>query len=168
MVISLLSMMFYKTCRWIWFKLKYKDTYYTKEQFWKMIRNINPRQFEVFCCELYKALGYKAKITQATQDGGVDVVLKKGNVTTYVECKHYGKNSFIGREICQKLLGSCVMSGADKAIVFTTGSIHKNARECERKVGHLNIVGYDDIYKMFNGLDKNKRIRVVSRTKSYI
>lgn len=158
----------YKFGNWLYYKSKYKDAYYSKERLWTLIRSVSPRQFEVFCYELYKALGYKAKITQEMHDGGVDIILKKGKETIYVECKHYAKNNYIGREICQKLLGSCIMNKADKAIVFTTGGIHNNAKECEAMVDHLEIVGYDKMYDLFNKLDKDTRNKVLANTMSYV
>ncbi len=160
----------YKICRlvkYIYYKNKFKETYYSRDQFWSLLRGITHRQFEAFCCYLYSEFGYDAQITRATHDGGKDVILKRNGITTYVECKHYGSKSTVGREICQKLLGSCMVDGADSAIVFTTGNINSNAIECERKTGMLTIVSFNDIFNMFNDLDINARSRVLAKTINY-
>lgn len=158
----------FKLCKKIYYKIKYQEEKYTKEYLKNLLKEIDHRQFEVFCCELYKALGYSATITSATHDGGVDVILKRYGVTTFVECKHYAENNMIGREICQKLLGSCVMNKADKAIIFTTGGINRNAKECKRKVNHLEIIDFNGIFDLFNNLSSSKQNTVIVNTVSYV
>ena len=53
----------------------------------RSIMHLNPEEFEEFCANVYRKLGYKAKITQFGNDGGKDVILSdKDNNVIYVEC----------------------------------------------------------------------------------
>ena len=57
-----------------------------KAEFWK---NMSGLQFEREVAELYKQYGYKALVTRATGDGGVDIILLKDNERIAVQCKHH-------------------------------------------------------------------------------
>lgn len=107
---------------------------------------ITNRQFEYFCAFLFEELGYKAIVTSAKNDKGKDIILDDGRVV--VECKQY-TTSIVGREICQKLVGAGVQSGADEFYAVTTGHYNNNAREMERTVKGLKLFRIQDlIYKV--------------------
>ena len=124
-----------------------------------MIKLINdtPEEFEKFCGELYKKLGYKVTVMPEGQDGGKDVIaIDKSNNKIYIECKRYHpeRGFVVGREICQKLIGSCAMDSVDRAIVFTTGRIDNNAYNYQRELNDkgkfkLELVNYDKIYDLY-------------------
>lgn len=126
-----------------------------------MVYTINPRQFEVFCAELFRQHGYKVKLTPPSNDFGRDIIL---NDNIFVECKHYRKDNYIGREICQKLLGSCQMFKASKAIIITTGQYHKNAYECAKMVNNLQLMDITDIQEMILNLKPEQLSKVIMRT----
>jgi len=138
-----------------------------------MIDKISPRQFEIFCGELFKNSGHYSEVTvtQATHDYGRDIVCSRIvngiKEVTFVEVKHYNKDGFqIGRQICQKLLGSCQMMNADKAIIITTGTYHKNAYECAGRVNNLRLMDINDIQEMILNLKPEQISRVMMRTQN--
>lgn len=129
----------------------------SKEKLLTKLVNDTPEEFEKFCGELYKKLGYKVTVMPEGPDGGKDVIaIDKSNNKIYIECKRYHpKNGLIvGREICQKLIGSCAMDSVDRAIVFTTGKINSNAYNYQRELNNkgkfkLELVNYDKIYNLY-------------------
>jgi len=136
-----------------------------------MIYEINPRQFEIFCAELFRQCGKydNVEITQASHDYGRDVICTRKNngfkEITFVECKHYNKDGFkIGREIAQKLLGSCQMLNADKGIIITTGTYHRNAYEVAGRVNNLVLMDITDIENMIFNLEPSQVSKVILRT----
>lgn len=130
-----------------------------------LIKRLSPRQFEIFCCELLKTKYKNVVLTPPSNDYGRDIICydKEGN-KIFVECKHYNKNNFVGREICQKLIGSMCMFGADKGIVINTGKYHRNAYEVEDKVDNLELWSEDDIREMILNIDKNQMNKVLIKT----
>lgn len=135
-----------------------------------IIYTVNPRQFEMLIAELFKNSGRydKVEITQATCDYGRDCILTKyirgRKEVTFVEIKHYSKDNYVGRPVVQKLLGSCQMFGATKAIIVTTGKYHKNAYECESRVNNLKLMDVIDIQKMILALDVSLISGIMYRT----
>lgn len=130
-----------------------------------MIKGLSPREFEEFICKLYREMGYSCKLTQATNDEGRDVIVKKDGVTTFIECKRYNK-SIVGREILQKLIGSCIQKNVYNAIVVTTGKYNTNAintmKECNRNgVVKLKCYGLNDIINMCNKISKERLMTIL-------
>lgn len=176
-IIYIMTGLFKVTCEIIKYVRKMIKTHkalkkigYDYTEIMKMVETINPRQFEFFCAELFKNSGKyeKVEVTQSTGDYGRDIILTskiKGiKEVTFVEVKHYNKDNLVGREICQKLLGSCQMLQADKAIVITTGKYHKNAYEVARMVDNLELMDMLDIEKMILDLQPDQISRVIMRT----
>ena len=50
------------------------------------------QEFEVATGKLFKRQGYSIEYTPASNDGGIDLILKKGDERIGVQCKAYGKN----------------------------------------------------------------------------
>lgn len=125
----------------------------------KDIRDMNPRDFEVFIANIFSDNGYSAKVTQYTGDGGKDIVIKKNGITCYVECKHW--ESAVGRPELQKLVGAAVGSNVSDLIFISTGGFNVNAINYANSVNsngnvHLDLWTMDDILKIAN---KKKRIK---------
>jgi len=143
---------------------------YTYPELMNIINKVTPRQFEILCAGLFQSTGKytKVEITAATCDYGRDIILTSKingfEEITFVEVKHYAKNNMIGREICQKLLGSCNMFNVEKAIIITTGTYHKNAYECAGRVNNLQLMDITDIEKMILDLDSSQISKIMLRT----
>ncbi|MFV0400676.1 MAG: restriction endonuclease [Oscillospiraceae bacterium] len=89
----------------------------------------NPIEFESYCADLYRKMGYAAKVTQATNDGGYDILLARGRETAIVECKCYNPRHSIGRPAIQKLVGANSAVGASRMIFITTSKFSNQAAE---------------------------------------
>ena len=90
------------------------------------IMKMNGIEFEEFCEKLFRMDGYKTELTPSSNDNGRDIELKKDGIITFVECKHY-KDSKVSSPMINKLVGSCVILGADRAIFITTSGYTKSA-----------------------------------------
>lgn len=128
------------------------------------IENVSSREFEYLIAEIFKAKGYETTTTKAVGDYGRDIILKNRDETIFVECKHY-KNELIGREICQKLLGSMDMFGVKKGIIVTTSHFHRNAYEVQKMVGEdkLILLDYEDILECLSKLHPEKLKKIAFR-----
>lgn len=139
---------------------------YAPDEVTEIMYTLSPRGFEVFIAELYKAHGYKAILTPNGNDYGRDVILKTDDGDIFIECKRYSKDHFVGREICQKLLGATQMFNASKGIICTTGKFNNNAYEVERMVNNLKLMDSTDIMCMFMDLDSHKISRILLKSKN--
>lgn len=140
-----------------------KHTGYTYFGLMNEIDNLSPRGFEIFCAEMFKALGYKTTLTPISGDYGRDIILNKDGKTIFVECKHYSKNNSIGSPIVTKLLGSIAAFGADGGIVVSTGYFTKSAYEVKEMVDNLELWGYNDITNILFNLSPMKVSQIIEK-----
>ncbi|MED1089737.1 restriction endonuclease [Bacillus paramycoides] len=89
---------------------------------------MDPREFEYFVADLFRNLGYKVQVTSGSNDGGKDIILRKGKEMKLVEVKRYTKSS-IGRPFIQKLHSAIVDADAVGGYFVTLSNFNKNARQ---------------------------------------
>ena len=113
------------------------------------LRAMSWQQFERVVGEAYRRLGYQIEETgQGGADGGIDLLLRKGGVTTLVQCKQW-RNQKIGIAVVREMYGLMVHHRASAVKIVCTGIF---TSECEAFAvgkplelvdGHalLNLVG---------------------------
>lgn len=110
---------------------------------------ITHRQFEEFSADLLRALGYQARVTAYSQDGGVDVIAHKDPLGVEpplikVQCKH--KTATIGAPEVQQLIGT---QGTGELVVFMTLGIYsRDALALERQRPGLRLITGEDIVSL--------------------
>lgn len=111
-----------------------------------LLERLSHRQFEEFSADLLRALGYQARVTSYSQDGGVDVIAHKDPLGVEpplikVQCKH--TTSTIGSPDVQQLIGT---RGTGELLVFMTlGTYSREALGRERQVPGLRLLSGEDI-----------------------
>ena len=123
----------------------------------------NPSDFETFCAELFIKMGYEAEVTPKTNDGGYDIILKKGFEKSIVECKCYSQNHSIGRPMIQKLVGANQEVKADNMKFITTSKFSKEAIIFANETNVELIDGIKLIELINNYYEKKSKI-VVQRS----
>lgn len=109
-----------------------------------------PRKFEELIARLFKDRGYEVSLTQATRDGGYDLIAKinDGLISTVLlaECKRYKKENKVGVEVVRGLYGVTESKRANQGLVITSSYFTRDAREEQLRIG--NRIGLRD----FNNL----------------
>jgi restriction system protein len=96
----------------------------------EFLRALDPYAFQQFTWLLYRHLGYSVRECPEGRDGGVDGFLAKGSMSFVLQCKRYQGD--VGEPFVRDLFGTMVHHSANGAIMVTTGSISKPAREFAR------------------------------------
>lgn len=107
---------------------------------------LTPYQFEKVVGDCFRDQGYVVHQTAKTGDGGKDLVMFKGGVTYYVECKKYAKGNAIGRPLIQKLVGACYPANA-KGIFVTTSKFTQGAIT-EARRSNIDLIDGQAFIKM--------------------
>lgn len=103
------------------------------------IKQIDGRSFEIFCAKLFELKGDKVELTQASRDGGKDIIVKRDGITYYVECKCYADSNVISTNHIHKLISACVCDGITNGIFITTSSYSKDSIELIEKCKVIEI-----------------------------
>lgn len=82
-------------------------------------------EFEIFIADLFKKMGYKATITKASGDQGVDIIAERDGVKIAIQAKRYAgavSNSAVQEAVAGKKYYSC-----DKTLVVTNSIFTSSA-----------------------------------------
>lgn len=109
-------------------------------------KKLSHQDFEEFTAALLRALGYQARVTQFSQDGGVDVIAHRDPLGVEppqikVQCKH--RTGTTGAPDVQQLIGT---QGPGELCLFVTlGSYSKDALAIERQRTGLRLLSGEDV-----------------------
>lgn len=121
---------------------------YYKEQ----IKNMSSRDFEFFVGGILERLGFSVKITQATRDGGRDIIATKSDpipYTLFVECKHKGENYKVDVSVVRSLYGVQTAMQANQSIVVTSSKFTRDARKfAEERKTLMALWDIDDLINL--------------------
>lgn len=112
-------------------------------------RSITHAQFEEFTADLLRTLGYQARVTAYSQDGGVDVIAHKDPLGVEpplikVQCKHI--TSSVSAPEVQQLAGT--LGQNDLGLFVTLGGYTRDAMNIERQRSGLRLLTGEDIVTM--------------------
>jgi hypothetical protein len=89
---------------------------------------LSPTAFEKWMGERFRELGYSVRLTLASGDHGVDLIVIRDGETVVVQCKRY-RATTVGEPILRDLYGAMHHAGASRAILVTTGRLTRGALE---------------------------------------
>jgi len=103
--------------------------------------NLSHRDFEEFTADLLRALGYQARATQYSQDGGIDVIAHRDPLGVEpplikVQCKH--QTGTISSPDVQQLIGA--LAPGELGVFVTLGVYSKDAVALERTRQGLRLL----------------------------
>ncbi|WP_225427041.1 restriction endonuclease [Companilactobacillus kedongensis] len=113
------------------------------------IQASDPRFFENLVVKLLVAMGYRgpngnSKVTQSTNDGGIDGVINQdalGTNTIYIQAKRYNSDNIVQRPMIDAFFGSLSRIHADRGVFITTSSFSRNAIETAKGFSIVLIDG---------------------------
>jgi len=115
------------------------------------VLDMSPRRFEEFLAELFVRLGYEVELTQATRDGGADLLcLRNLNGIPFrfaVEIKRYKEGRNIDVSLVRAFVGANEEHRANQLVYVTTSAYTKPAVEYANKCKpyFLNLKKYDQV-----------------------
>ncbi|SJM47958.1 putative restriction endonuclease [Actinomycetales bacterium JB111] len=141
----------------------------TRDFVLKTLKNeLTHREFEEFTASLLQAMGYEARATDYSHDGGVDVVAHRDPLgveppVLKIQCKHM--TGTIGAPEVQQLIGT---QGTGELCVFVTlGGYSRDALSIERQRQGLRLLHGEDLIDLvlrhYDRLDQRWRSRIPLR-----
>lgn len=114
-----------------------------------LLTELSHEQFEHFTADLLRAMGYQARVTPYSADGGVDVIAHKDALgleppLIKVQCKHTTATQ--SRPDVQRLIGT--LASNEVGLFVTLGSFSKDAVDLERERQNLRLFGGSDLTRL--------------------
>lgn len=118
----------------------------------KLKTAFTPEEFERFCAALLEAMGYHARATQFSKDGGVDVIAHRDELgfeppIIKVQCKQTFNT--IGRPEVQKLDGA--IAAGEFGLFITLGSFSSEASVYEHMKPNIRLIDGRSLLELFFG-----------------
>lgn len=112
--------------------------------------DLTPREFEELMAALMRKMGYLAKLTAATRDGGYDIfAIHQGpggmNSSMLVECKRRSNGGKVGLGIVRGLYTLRCQQEAGAAMIATTSHFSSDAHRYKEKLLNLHLADRDRI-----------------------
>lgn len=116
----------------------------------KDIHKLTPRQYEELIAELLRDMGHEVELTQATRDGGKDILVSIkadwGTLLCLVEAKKYREDRKIGVGMVRTLYGTLCDYQANSAMLVTTSTFSSDAHAMQKKHQYqLSLRDYTDV-----------------------
>lgn len=110
------------------------------QDWWKQL---DPFDFEEEVAKWFVEQGYDADVTQKSGDGGVDVIIKKGDYVGYVQCKRYNTTK-VDVDVVRVLQGVVSVENATQGLVVCTLGITDQAKRFAEKA-NIQVITLDDL-----------------------
>src|SRR5688572_23725094 len=110
-----------------------------------LIDQLSPREFEELVASILEALGWQVSLTQATRDGGFDILAIQRpapglEASWLIECKKYAPDKRVGVEIIRQLYGVRDYLAIANAAVVTTATFTKESLEFARQRTAIKLI----------------------------
>lgn len=111
---------------------------------------LSSRKFEELVASILKDLGFDVELTQATRDGGRDIIAHIRNAVcsylTHIECKRYAPNNKVGVGIIREVIGVHNIRKATKSVIVTTSFFSNDAiKEAKMMENQLDLKDFNDL-----------------------
>lgn len=114
------------------------------------LHELSPRKFEELVASLLKDIGFDVELTQATRDGGRDIIAHVRNAVcsylTHIECKRYAPDNKVGVGIIREVIGVHHLRQATKSVIVTTSTFTADAiKEAKMMENQLDLKDFGDL-----------------------
>jgi HJR/Mrr/RecB family endonuclease len=111
---------------------------------------LHPRKFEELVASILKDMGFDVELTQATRDGGRDIIAHVRNAVctylTHIECKRYAPDNKVGVGIIREVIGVHNIRRATKSVIVTTSFFSSDAiKEAQMMENQLDLKDFNDL-----------------------
>lgn len=111
---------------------------------------LSPRKFEELVASILEDMGLSVELTQATRDGGSDIIAQiKNSLTSFlvlIECKRYAPENKVDVSIVRSVAGVHLLKEPAKSIIVTTSTFTRDAKEEAKQFrGKLELKDYENL-----------------------
>jgi restriction system protein len=115
--------------------------------------DMSPEEFEHYCAAVLREMKWRARVTQASGDQGVDIVAEKRGARIVIQCKKYSKP--VGNRAVQEIVAGIAHEGADRGVVVAASDYTPAARALAAS-NEVLLLHHSDLRKIDRLLAKSR------------
>ena len=131
-----------------------REAHIKKSEALEFSESMSPRDFEYFCANELRKIGWKAELTKGSGEQGVDIIAEKDGLRIVLQCKKYSKP--VGNKAVQEIIAGKSYETAKAACVVSNAAYTKSARELATTTG-VHLLHYLDLEDIDNIIWSNPR-----------
>lgn len=131
----------------------------------RLAREFKGVPFETFVAQLFEAIGYRTRVTQASGDKGIDVVAHRdelGIEPPIIKIQVKSTKGTVGDPEVSQLFGK--VADGEFGVMVTLGSFSKQARDFAASKGNLRLIDGDEVVRLvldyYDDLDSKYKGRI--------
>lgn len=94
---------------------------------------MSPLDFEAAVAKAFEEKGVQSRLTSYTNDGGIDIILKREGNEYFVQCKHY--KSKVGVGVVREMIGAMKRYNEVKGIIVSLNGFTEGAERLAQENG---------------------------------
>ena len=120
------------------------------------IRDLHWRNFEELVAEAYRRQGYRVTEGGYGADGGIDLVLKKGDEKILVQCKQW-KAQKVGVSVVREMFGVLTASNASRVFIICSGKFTQQAIDFALSKP-ISLMGADELLSLVQSVQPETKL----------
>lgn len=122
------------------------------------IRTLDAYSFKKYVAEIFQSFGYQTKVTPYNRDNGIDIIMRKNNLQSYVQCKKHNINTVEVSAVKDFYEPIASRLNGGFAFIITINSFSEDAKQFAKNPKHTsNIMLIDGqrLTRLIQSAEKN-------------
>ena len=104
------------------------------------IRTLDAYSFKKYIAEIFQSFGYQTKVTPYNRDNGIDIIMRKNNLQSYVQCKKHNISTVETSAIKDFYEPIASRLNGGFAFIITINSFSEDAKQFAKNPKHASNI----------------------------
>ena len=104
------------------------------------IRTLDAYSFKKYVAEIFQSFGYQTKVTPYNRDNGIDIIMRKNNLQSYVQCKKHNISTVETSAVKDFYEPIASRLNGGFAFIITINSFSEDARRFAKNPKHTSNI----------------------------
>ena len=104
------------------------------------IRTLDAYSFKKYIAEIFQSFGYQTKVTPYNRDNGIDIIMRKNNLQSYVQCKKHNINTVEASAVKDFYEPIASRLNGGFAFIITINSFSEDAKRFAKNPKHTSNI----------------------------
>ena len=104
------------------------------------IRTLDAYSFKKYIAEIFKSFGYQTKVTPYNRDNGIDIIMRKNNLQSYVQCKKHNISTVEASTVKDFYEPIASRLNGGFAFIITINSFSEDAKQFAKSPKHTGNI----------------------------
>ena len=104
------------------------------------IRTLDDYSFKKYVAEIFQSFGYQTKVTPYNRDNGIDIIMRKNNLQSYIQCKKHNISTVEASAVKDFYEPIASRLNGGFAFIITINSFSEDAKQFAKSPKHTGNI----------------------------